>query len=192
MEAGSTIATEHWDHALPLVLRDVNQGQLRNYNSRTLEWFNVEDRLGLESRRINLYEALQVLADSDYLVLASNRLYGVIPRLPTRYPEASAYYRLLMTGDLGWELVHWSARYPSLGSLSVTDDTFAWPQLTPPNRYLEEQHATRGLNFGPADESFTVYDHPLVLVFENQHSLTVDEMEQLIRNHAVSDAGGGQ
>jgi hypothetical protein len=190
--AGSTIATEHWDYALPVRLTDVDRSQMRTFNSQTLEWYNVEDRLGRESRRIDLSEALQLLADSDYLVLASNRLYGVIPRLPTRYPEVSAYYRLLMTGDLGWDLVHWSVRYPSLGSLSIINDTFAWPHLVAPKPFSEEAPAPISLNLGPADESFTVYDHPLVLIFKNESSLTVREMEKLIRDHAAGDASRAQ
>jgi hypothetical protein len=41
-----------------------------------------------------------------------------------------------------------------------------------------------GPQLGPADESFTVYDHPLVLVFENRDRLSAEEMEMLIRAEA--------
>ena len=184
--AGSTIATEHWDYALPVKLRDIERVDRRTYKSETLEWYDVEDRLGYESRRIDLGDTCQKLAESDYLILASNRLYGVIPRLPERYPETSAYYRLLMAGDLGWELVHWSSRYPTLNSLVIVDDTFFWPQLAPPEPLDGWLPAQVTVNLGPADESFTVYDHPLVLIFENRRSLTAEEMESLIRSKAAA------
>ena len=185
--AGSTIATEHWDYALPVKLRDIERADRRTYLSETLEWYDVEDRLGYESRRVELGETLGKLAESDYLVLASNRLYGVIPRLRERYPEASAYYRALMTGDLGWELVHWSGRYPTLGSRSVVEDTFIGPRWAPPEPLVGWLPAPVIVSLGPADESFTVYDHPLVLIFENRRSLTAEEMESLIRSEATGD-----
>lgn len=182
--ANSTVATEHWDHALPLNLRD---GERKSLRSVTLEWYNVEDRMGRETSRVELGLALQQVADSDYLVLASNRLYGVIPRLPERYPEASAYYQLLFSGDLGWELVYWNGRYPTLGTVALVDDTFGWPGLLPPAPLAEWQPAPITLNLGPADESFTVYDHPLVLIFENRGQLGAEEMESLVRERAIGD-----
>ncbi len=187
---GSVLATEHWDHALPLKLRDQDgQPISKRYRPVTLEWYDVEDRLGRESSRVELDDAVQRVASSDYLVLASNRLYGVIPRLPERFPEGAAYYRLLFSGALGFELVHWDSRYPSLGPVTVFDDSFVWPALSPPSVLLEGWPAAGRwvLNWGPADESFTAYDHPLVLIFENRDRLSAEEMEVLIRAEAGVD-----
>ena len=62
-------------------------------------------------------------------------------RLRDRYPMSSQYYRMLFAGDLGYRPVAEFTAYPRLGGLIIRDDN--------------------------ADESFSVYDHPHVLVFEN-------------------------
>jgi len=177
----SVVATEHWDHSLPIGLRP-DEGALapQRLQSVVLPWYSVEDRWRLEGMRESLTTAAEQVARSDYLILASNRLYGVIPRLTDRYPEAAAYYRLLMGGDLGFELVYWNSRYPNLGSLALTNDTFSRAGLPVPAPMLTWQPAPRTWVLGPADESLTVYDHPLVLIFENQERLTAAEIEALI------------
>ncbi len=178
--SGSTLATEHWDYALPVTMR----GLRGRYEYVELEWYYVNDRLGRESDRVELETALGLLADSDYLILASNRLYGVIPRLAHRFPEGAAYYRLLFSGRLGWELVHWSGRYPTLDGLVLADDTTGRPGLPLPEAMKGWQPGAVTLVLGSADESYTVYDHPLVLIFENRAQLSAGEMEALIHDEA--------
>jgi 4-amino-4-deoxy-L-arabinose transferase-like glycosyltransferase len=189
--ANSVVATEHWDHSLPISLRP-EEGtfppeQLREI---VLEWYDVEDRGRSEELRETLGTAAGQLASSDYVVLASNRLYGVIPRLPERYPEAAAYYRLLFSGKLGFELVYWNGRYPTLGSLAFVDDTFSRPGLPVPEPMAGWQPAKVTWTLGPADESFTVYDHPLVLIFENRGRLSAKQIESLILSEASAVSGG--
>jgi hypothetical protein len=141
----------------------------------------VEDRLVTFEDRVKLAAALGQVAGSDYVILASNRLYGVIPQLPRRYPEAAAYYRLLLGGELGFELVHWEGRNPGLGPVALVEDSFSRPGLPAPEPLQGWRPAPITLNLGPADESFTVYDHPLVLIFENRGRLTAAELEALVR-----------
>lgn len=185
---GSVIATEHWDYALPVRLREAEfKGLPGAYESVILPWFDVEDRLGRESSQVPLATAVERLAGSDFLVLASNRLYGVIPRLPERYPEVSAYYHLLFSGELGFELVYWADRYPALGPWVIKDDTFGRPGLPAPAELRNALELRPVLRLGPADESFTVYDHPLVLIFENQGQMSPAAIEALIRGTAGSD-----
>ena len=90
-------------------------------------------------------EKLDTLVDelsaADYIVLATNRLSAPMARLRDRYPMSSQYYRMLFAGDLGYQPVAVFNAYPQLGDLVVRDDN--------------------------ADESFSVYDHPRVVVFEN-------------------------
>jgi uncharacterized membrane protein len=81
------------------------------------------------------------LSTADYIVLATNRLSAPMARLGGRYPMASQYYRMLFAGDLGYRPMVEFTAYPRLGGLVIRDDN--------------------------ADESFSVYDHPRVLVFEN-------------------------
>jgi hypothetical protein len=177
----SVVAIEHWDHALPIALRPDEGGfpPLR-LREEVLEWFDVEDRWRSEETRESLSTAADQVASSDFLVLASNRLYGVIPQMIERYPESAAFYRLLFSGELGFELVYWNARYPTLGPVALVDDTFSRPGLPMPAPLASWQPAPVTWVLGPADESFTVYDHPLVLIFENRERLDLAAVEAQI------------
>ena len=95
------------------------------------------------------------LQQSDYVILSSNRLYSSIPRLPWRYPITTRYYELLFEERLGFELLGTFTSYPSLLGFSLDDDA--------------------------ADESFTVYDHPKVLVFGKTRQLDEAEFRDLFR-----------
>jgi len=90
------------------------------------------------------------LSEVDYIVLSSDRLAGSIPRLPWRYPVTSEYYRLLDQGALGFRLVYEAKQESRLGALRLGD--------------LE------------ADESFTVYDHPRVRIYQKVRQLSEDEL----------------
>ena len=63
-------------------------------------------------------------------------MYGTIPRLPERYALSTAYYRLLFSGQLGYELVNVEATYPELLGVGVIDETFERPGLPDPARQV--------------------------------------------------------
>jgi sugar lactone lactonase YvrE len=98
-----------------------------------------------EAKRAALISALDT---ADAIVLSSNRLYRSIPRAPWRYPVARRYYELLFAGQLGFQLDRVFASYPRIGSLEVNDDG--------------------------AEEAFTVYDHPKVLIFRKTSDYSHD------------------
>lgn len=99
------------------------------------------------------------LASGDYLILASNRLYTPLQKLTECnklpqdkcYYKTSKYYEDLFAGKLGYEKVAEFANYPRLFNLTIDDQS--------------------------ADESFTVYDHPKVIIFKNNH-LNKDEAKR--------------
>lgn len=132
---GARLLTEHWDDALPLALDELTpRPAKRVYESADLPLWEPDTPEKLDALVTDLSAA-------DYLILASNRLYAPIQRLPARYPMSSQYYRMLFAGDLGYQLVAEFTVYPELLGVTIRDDH--------------------------ADESFTVYDHPHVLIFEN-------------------------
>src|SRR3954454_23949078 len=103
-------------------------------------------------------EMVRKLIDSvdkaDYLILASNRLYGSIPRMPARYPAAVEYYRALFDGRLGFDEV---ARFDSNPEIfGVTIDTTS------------------------AQEDFTVYDHPTVTIYKKSPRYSADAVASLL------------
>lgn len=90
------------------------------------------------------------LERTDYIVLSSNRLYGSIPRHSEYYPETSLYYQSLFDGSLGFEKIAEFTSYP------------CFPPIGPQLFCLPDDWA---------EEAFTVYDHPKVIIFEKTASL---------------------
>ena len=81
------------------------------------------------------------LSQADYIAISSRRLYGTLINLPEKYPLTSKYYRLLFEGSLGYSKVAEFSSYPSFLGLEINDDS--------------------------SEESFQVFDHPKVLIFQN-------------------------
>ncbi|MCS6800550.1 MAG: DUF2298 domain-containing protein [Chloroflexota bacterium] len=159
--AGATIAKEHWEEGLP---------NLGMYRIVELNLYDPDDPAKLRAMAT-------ALATADYLLFYSNRLYGTIPRLPERYPMTTEYYRRLFGGELGFTLVHAEARYPSLAGIALMENPFVRPGLPVPAG-LERFLPSPRLDLGFADESYSVYDHPLVLLFRRTEPLTAAQIEQ--------------
>jgi len=101
-----------------------------------------------------------ILDQADYIFITSNRQWGTTTRVPERYPLTTFYYRYLLGcpaykdvlwcysiaepgsffGELGFELVAVFHSNPRLGPFEF--------------------------NTQFAEEAFTVYDHPKVLIFK--------------------------
>jgi len=162
--AGTKLLKEHWEEGIP-ALGGYKVDELRLYESDTAAKFQrIADQL----------------AGAEYLVLYSNRLYGTIPRLPDRYPAGTAYYRALFDGSLGYELDITLQNVPELFGIAYDDNPFARIDIPPPDGFARASGALATLGFGWADESFTVYDHPKVLVFRNDAHPGADEIRDLI------------
>lgn len=134
----STIGVEHWDDSLPLL------GQ-QNYKIISLPLYD-QDTL-VKWQQIN-----QQITQTDYLILASNRLYAPLMKLTNCqnlpaykcYPLTANYYKKLFAGNLGFKKVAEFSVYPKL-------EVISWEFV------VDDQSA---------DESFTVYDHPRVMIFK--------------------------
>ena len=175
--AGTLILSEQWDDSLPsTMLVDGEQRRRGEYPNEVLTWHT-----GTESRdnEAKLARNLALLADAQYLTILSNRIYGVDPRLPERYPIASQYHQLLFDGRLGYEPVFIVGRTPMLWGIHLKPDLFSWPGLQPPANVAAYLDGLSGPEFGRVDESFIVYDQPLTIIFENKRRLSAEEMAQL-------------
>ena len=169
---GAVILVEHWEEGIPRLER-YTVSQLPLYES------DVPAKLDLLA---------DDLAGADYVAFFSNRLYGTISRLPERYPVTSAYYRTLFGGEIGYRLANAETAYPSIAGVTLVDDTYGRPGLPTP----EGSRAPPGLSIdlGYADESFSAYDHPKGLVFENVERLDSDTIQQRILDAAGDDPFG--
>jgi YYY domain-containing protein len=142
--AGATLATEHWDDRLPLARPGMDPGRYKYTELALYDPETPEKRTKLEG----------VLDQSQYVIMASRRLSASIPRLPERYPMATTYYRLLQSGQLGFELTARFQVEPGLGPLQIDDSQ--------------------------AQEDFTVYDHPLVEVWQKRADYSSATVRQLL------------
>jgi hypothetical protein len=151
--AGRTLAVEDWDVALPLPLTvDGEVRRIEEYDVRVLTLYNEPDDAAK-------WEVLAAdLAGSNYLVIASRRLYGSIPRLPDCYPLTNRYYELLLGGELGFALAGEFTRGPAWLNPRIAPLPDAAPGWLAP------------------DESFVVYDHPRALILRNVEHLPADEL----------------
>ena len=174
---GAVVVQEHWEEGIPNVPRIVFGEQLGLYEPDTAAKF---DRIAAD------------LAGADYLLLYSNRLYGTVPRLADRYPLSTRYYRALFNGSLGYDLAYAAQKDREFLGVVYRDDPFARVRAdTPPPRAWEPvSGAIATLDFGWADESFTVYDHPVSFVFENKGHMSEADLLITIGGFPASSAPG--
>ncbi len=172
--ANSTVVNEAWDEYLPSRVRiddkQVGRGRL---TITDVNWLSQSRAFDSETK---LAENLATLADGDYFVIPSNRSYGVVPRLTGRYPHSSQFHQLLFDGKLGYEVAFVQDRPPRIAGVHFVPDLFSWPNLTPPQSVVDYFGSRTQLMWVRADESFTVYDQPTVIIFRNTGNLSADEM----------------
>ena len=165
---GALMLKEHWEEGI--------RG-LERFEHRELPMYNPDTPQ-------KIAQVAADLAEGDYLLFYSSRLFGTIPRLPGDYPipygMTRAFYPMLFAGELGYELVHVGHKYPSLLGVSLVNDVYGRAGLAPPAGV--DAFAPGGLrvHVGFADESFTVYDHPQVLIFENTERLNMAQLLGLL------------
>ncbi len=116
----------------------------------------------------------RTLATNDYFFITSNRQFGSVGRLPHIFPITQRFYRSLLSCD---------------------------PRTTVPGCYYEAEPTEKPLQLGYslravftsfptffgypindqyAEEAFSVYDHPMVLLFQNTAHLSEAQIAHLL------------
>ncbi len=159
-----------WDDPLPLGMNgitpfDYNSGPYRTDLNFEMYWDDNQDKL---SRFLN------TINQADYLFMTSNRQWGTTTRVQERYPLTAEYYRQLLgcpddkdivwcyrvakpgmfEGNLGFELVRVFQSDPSIGDFRI--------------------------NTQFAEEAFTVYDHPKVMIFKKTDGFNMDKVVDIL------------
>ncbi|PIU73254.1 hypothetical protein COS78_03260 [Candidatus Shapirobacteria bacterium CG06_land_8_20_14_3_00_40_12] len=155
LPAASVLSTEYWDDILPL---DNNQ----RFDIQTLaiaspdtpeKWEKINDQL----------------KEIDYLILSSNRAWASITKVSKLFPETSSFYQGLFSEK---PLKEFNS-YPGF-SLPFLRSCY---YFGPTNKPLEKGWFAQDPNClypgiylrdDTAEEAFTVYDHPKVLIFKNE------------------------
>jgi YYY domain-containing protein len=180
----STIATEAWDEGIPVRLGGRDGYSIYHGVEIQRQWEDTPDKLE------NL---IQWLDQSDYVTLSSNRAYGSMSRQPLRYPLTIEYYRLLFTGQLGFKLVAAFESYPTLGPFTFPDQETTqlmnlWPDPTRcPQSGVPQCHGLINVPMPPAEEAFSVYDHPRVLIFQKQPDFSVADVRAKLSRVSLRD-----
>ena len=161
-----------WDDAIPYPVDGFSPysesgGIYRGDLNFEMYW--PDDQSKLEKFETNLDLA-------DTIFITSNRQWGTTTRVPERYPLTTLYYRALLgcpedkdilwcysvaepgmfEGDLGFELVAVFQSNPRIGSIEF--------------------------NTQFAEEAFTVYDHPKVLIFKKTGAYDPLEIRAILRS----------
>ncbi|MEK7073712.1 MAG: phospholipid carrier-dependent glycosyltransferase [Patescibacteria group bacterium] len=164
----STIAWEHWDDPLPFAIAPYTPS---SYTQIQLPSFDPDDAEKIQKIQ-------NVLTRADYLILSSNRAYGSLKRAGARFPLTNRLYQRLFSGALGFDLVAQFTSRPMVPvpgvSLCIRIPGFSYGSAA---TSLETCN-TRGIHIVDdyADETFTVYDHPKVLIFRNTQHLSPSEI----------------
>lgn len=130
----AVVAWEHWDEHLPSI----------GSASLTLNSYDLPDN------EAKVHHLVEVLHDADWLVLTSNRVRRTVLANPELYPLTGNFYRLLLSGQAGYEIVSQASRSPRI-----------WGLEAPVQR---------------ADESFLNYEFPRVLVLRRNAKIDIDTL----------------
>jgi len=174
---GSQITREStWDDVVPMGMDgldawDYNHGLYQSDLNFEMYWDDT-------TAKLDRFQS--ILDQADTIIITSNRQYGTTVRVPERYPLTSAFYRNLLgcpadesiitcyyqaepgmyNGSLGYQLVQVFQSEPRLGQWTF--------------------------NTQFAEEAFTVYDHPKVLIFRKQADYNPESVREILSSVDLS------
>jgi len=144
-----------WDDGLPLYMYGYNPYD--SYEGIYASDLNLQ--IYWDDDQSKLQRFLDGLYQADYFIITSSRQWGSVTQIPERYPLTTFFYRNLIgcqAGDVQW---CYRVAEPDKFDGKLGFDLQQTFQVNP---------AIFGWQFNSqfAEEAFTVYDHPKVLIFE--------------------------
>ncbi|MBI4137300.1 hypothetical protein HY469_04525, partial [Candidatus Roizmanbacteria bacterium] len=100
-------------------------------------------------------DLLYHLENANYIFVPSRRIFANYLRFPERYPRVNAYYQALFSesGELGFELIHTTS--PCIHSVIRLCDEYA-------------------------EETWTVFDHPVIRIYNKVTPKTREEYDKIL------------
>jgi len=161
----SILSSESWDDSLPLGSPSC---RFKTYQHQDLALYDSES--DTKWSKIN-----QQLNSIDYLIMSSNRLWGSIPYDVIEYPKTSIFYKNIFDEQTNFKLIKKFYSYPGFSLPVIKKCILIGPSVYPyqikKNTLItiEDCHYP-GIYFrdDTFEESYTVYDHPQILIFQRQ------------------------
>ena len=122
-------------------------------NDPKLYRFMTFDPYPVDTRE-KVTDLVRRLDHTDYVILSSDRARKAIPRIRAQFPATTRYYGALDDGTLGFDLVAKFSSPPQLFGIEIPDD---W-----------------------AEESLSVYDHPIVRIYRKAPRYSPDRVRALL------------
>ncbi len=113
----------------------------------------------LDEDPILLEQLLRYLEKSDYIFVPSRRIFVNHLRLPEKYPLTAKYYDLLFSGKLGFTEIK---KFESFPHFSLLTSHFS-------------------LSDEPAEETWSVFDHPTIRIYQKSGRLSREQYESLFQ-----------
>jgi YYY domain-containing protein len=174
LAGAAPINESDWDDGLPLRLGaegyDAYAGLFQGDLNLQVYW---DDNLE------KLVRFADALTRGDYIFMSSNRQWATITRVPERYPLTTAYYRALIGCPADKDVI-WCYNVARPGmfegqlgfELAAVFESF--PTLDIPGLLKWE------VNDQFAEEAFTVYDHPKVLIFRKSTDFSAARVRSVL------------
>jgi len=168
---GSETAKEtDWDDALPLFMYGLNpfdfyEGIYASDLNFQMYWDDNQEKPD---------RFLHTLYEADYIFITSNRQWGSITQIEERYPLTLLFYQELIGCPLDDVQKCYRDAIPGKYSGRLGFDLVKTFQTNPSIFGLE-------FNSQYAEEAFTVYDHPKVLIFRKNPSFNIQQVAEIFR-----------
>jgi len=175
LNGSKTVKETDWDDSLPLYMYGYNP-----YDSfEGIYSSDLNFQIYWEDDQAKLNRFLEGLYQADYFILTSSRQWGSVTQIPERYPLTTVFYRNLIgcqTDDVQWcyrvaepGIFNGQLGFNLQETFQVNPSIFGWQ-----------------FNSQFAEEAFTVYDHPKVLIFQKSDEF---DFSDVIHQLASVDLG---
>ncbi len=124
-----------------------------SYKKEAFDFYNLDQKITLQS------ELPHLLLKADYFTVQSRRIFINHQRLAGEYPQTARFYQKLFSGELGFTKLKEFNSFPSFKingwSYEIDDEL--------------------------AEETWSVFDHPVVRIYKKTNPLTLSEYQTLLQ-----------